>query len=335
MTSPIWISTGSRVFDLFRFACHGLVIMVWVGFLGAIFPLGDSLAVFRIELTVLLAIFGAIAFVLGRSFIPPVAVITVLVSGLSLWPYAGGTPSVPAADIQMQQHNLLYGNRETDSFLDHIRMTLPDVLTLQEFRDQNAALIPEIVESHPNHHVCLYDTGGVGVFARRLGPVIASGCAENTRMAWLRIDTAAGPVTFVSVHLFWPFPRAQFWQVQLYEAEIAALPRPLVIGGDFNMVPWAASVRRVADVAGGRIPRGMAATYHHKGRWPAFRIDHVIVPEDAAVDVTRIGKLGSDHNGLWARIKLAPMTPPTQSMPTPRRHLLSRLNLSAKPAPVQ
>ena len=310
MKTPFWRTTGIVAYDLFRLLCHGMILMILAGFLGAFFPLGDSLAVFRIELTGLLAGLAVIALILRRSFIPPAAVITIIISAGSILPFrAVERPEIFAEEppqLTLHQHNLLYGNRDHPGFLAYVRAYGPDMLTLQEFDGRNVELVDELRKTHPKYHVCLYDTGGVGVFARGMRK-IASGCKADAKLAWMEVETAAGPVMLVSIHLFWPFPMPQFWQVPAYTSaleDLAARGAPVILGGDFNMVPWGASVQQIASAIDGRISRGLEPTFHWQGRAPTFRIDHVIAPTSATMAVRRLPKLGSDHNGLWADIRM-------------------------------
>lgn len=300
----LWSPTGNIWVDLFRLFCHGLVVAIFASFLGEIAPIGDSLAVFRIEMTVLLALSGGLAFLLERSFIPAVAAITVLGSVLSFAPHAFGTRVQGAVQITVHQHNLLYKNYDLPSFVAHVKKTKPDVLTLQELSQMNLRLIGQIEPDYPNFQVCRYATGGVGVFVRDIGRPTAQGCAKGSKLAWIQVETPAGKVTFASLHLFWPWPMQQFWQLEDFTAAIAALPQPVIIGGDFNMVPWASSVRNLAKAANGFTAPGIAPTFHIGPIWPAFRIDHVIVPEGSQVESERLPKLGSDHNGIRVGVRL-------------------------------
>jgi len=304
MRQIIWSPTGSLTFDLFRLACHGLTGLIFLSFLGSFIPLGDSLAVFRIEMTVLLGLFGLYAFTHRRSLIPAIAAVTVSASTLSILPFVPDSNQSGPYEITVHQHNVLFSNPDRTRLIMAIRDQMPTAVTLQELDGRNVTMIKTLAKTHSHFHVCEYDSGGVGVFVQEIGPMLGSGCVDTAKLAWVRVDTSAGPVTFVSIHLFWPWPRGQFTQVEAYSADIAALPQPVILGGDFNMVPWAASVRQIAVAAEGEVIPGIKPTYHLGGGWPWFRIDHVVAPEGAMARVERLGKLGSDHNGLFARIAL-------------------------------
>lgn len=301
----IWKVEGPFWFDLFRLACHGLTIAIFFGFLGALIPVGDSLAVFRIEFTVLLAVFGVIAYCFGRTLITMTATVAVCVSVLSLLPFVGEDAPVARPDFRLHQHNILYGNKRMDELIAQIRATDADILTLQEISEVNfAQLKTGLGDEYPHYQVCLYSHGGVAVMMRDLGALLEYGCVKKSRLAWMRVETALGPITVGSIHQLWPWPNAQFWQRDLFVSDIVVLERPVILGGDFNNVPWASSVQSTANAAGGRLPRGLARSYVFDHPWPRFRIDHVIAPLDADISARITPGWGSDHLGVTADIRL-------------------------------
>lgn len=137
---------------------------------------------------------------------------------------------------------------------------------------------------------------------RNTGALLDRGCLAKSRVAWMRVETAEGPVTVASIHQLWPWPKGQFWQVERIARDIAALPEPVVIAGDFNNVPWSAAVRAVTRASGGKLAKGLARSFVFPTPWPQFRIDHVIVPRSATVDARLTPGWGSDHLGVTADI---------------------------------
>lgn len=301
----LWEPVGAFWFDLFRLACHLLTLVIFLGFLGAVLPVGDSLAIFRIEFTALLAICGCIAFYLGRGLIPMTAATTVIISTMSILPYAGRGEKIVEPDLTLHQHNVLYGNRALDQLIQEIGQIGADVLTFQEISETNfARLRAGLEQEYPHYQVCLYSQGGLAVMMRDLGPRLDFGCASKGRLAWMQVMTPKGPVTVASIHQLWPWPKGQFWQKERLSREISQLAAPVILAGDFNNVPWAATVRSSARAADGRLARGLERSYIFNSPWPRFRIDHVIVPLGAEVHATLTPGWGSDHQGITADIKL-------------------------------
>lgn len=297
-------STKSLWFDLFRLVCYGLILSVFLGFLGRFTAIGDSLAVFRPELSVLCAMTGAIAFAFGKRLIPALSLAGLIFSVVSLLPYLRSAPP-EQIDVTLRQHNVLFNNPNPSDLVMNARESGADVLMFQEVGPKMTRHLEPLLETHHHFQQCHYGDGGVAVFARDLGPLVGHGCAEKGKLAWIRLHTAHGAITFASVHLLWPWPMGQYWQSVELATEIEALPRPIVIAGDFNMVPWAATTRMLARAAGGEMPPGFEPTFELWRGWPAFRIDNLILPTGSRSEVRLTPKLGSDHFGLDARIELS------------------------------
>ncbi|MCX8955709.1 hypothetical protein OU790_20025, partial [Ruegeria sp. NA] len=62
------------------------------------------------------------------------------------------------------------------------------------------------------------------------------------------------------------FPYDQSTQSRIIAERIADLDGPVLIAGDFNMVPWGASVRRIAAAADNQ-SFGAVLNTHDLGRW--------------------------------------------------------------------
>lgn len=305
----MWRSTGSFLFDLYRLFCHGLILAIILGFLGNVVPAGDSLAIFRPEFTVLLAIAGGIALGLGRTLIPMLAAVTVIVSITSFAPYWGRGAEIGQADFTLHQHNILFDNKTLDALIAGVLERDADVLTFQEVGDRNfKELRAGLAARYPHYQACLYTGGGVAVMAKDIGALLQFGCVEKGRLAWMQLETERGPVTFASIHQLWPWPMGQFNQKPILTKDLKKMPQPIVMAGDFNNVPWSSAVSATVKAAGGKLARGLSKTYLFSAPWPMFRIDHVVVPRDGAVAVRALPSWGSDHVGLFARILLSSNT---------------------------
>jgi len=192
----IWKAEGVFWLDLFRLVCHGLTMAVLLGFLGGVLPIGDSLAVFRIEFSVLLAVAAAISLYLGRALIPGTAGLTVALSIWSLWPFVGDDGPIEAPNLRLHQHNVLYGNDDLDELIAEVSQLDADILTFQEISETNFARLKDgLLDRYPHYQVCIYNRGGVAVMMRNSGAKLDYGCVAKGRLAWMRVETAFGPVT--------------------------------------------------------------------------------------------------------------------------------------------
>jgi endonuclease/exonuclease/phosphatase (EEP) superfamily protein YafD len=85
---------------------------------------------------------------------------------------------------------------------------------------------------------------------------------------------------------------------------LATLDGPVVLGGDFNVVPWAHSVQRLAAAGGLRRVGRSPVTYAAAAGLLRVQIDHVYA-SGAAGRTERLPRLGSDHWGIWAEYRLS------------------------------
>ena len=270
--------------------------------LGRWLPPGDSLAVLRPQmLAAALPVLAALAWS-GRRRLALAALALVLLSAgdtARLW---RGTAPDPGRDLTLYQKNLRFDATAQADLEAEIRALSPDVLTLQEVTGDNFAMVERLRADYPYQVHCPWRAVG--------GPAIVSRLAVTERyclvngLALARIEGPTGPLWLASLHLEWPWPFGQSEQLGRVLAILEGLDAPLVLAGDFNMVPWGASVRRVAE-AGSVVRAGRyASTFRRFGPLLPLAIDHVLLPEGASGEVTLRPTLGSDHAGLLARIDL-------------------------------
>jgi endonuclease/exonuclease/phosphatase (EEP) superfamily protein YafD len=211
----------------------------------------------------------------------------------------------PSGGLSLYQKNLRYDNAELAVLADDIRLSGASVLTLQEVSSANAALLAALADSFPHQHVCPFGpAGGVAVLSS-LPPVPdAVVCAPGLAAMQVMVSDSQGeaPVWVVSVHLYWPWPYEQADQVAALVPVLAGLDGSVVMGGDFNMVRWAHSVRQLAAAA--RVTPAGPSNGTFLGFAPvlALPIDHAFSPAGGRLELRAL--LGSDHLGLLARLGL-------------------------------
>lgn len=291
-----------------RIAGFACALAILGGYLGALHPIGDSLAVFRLWLALVLAFiaiglvllgarrFGGAAFALAVVGAAPIALAGVVPTGLS---------AQDGRDTRLlYQKNLLFRLSDAEPLLEDVRLTSPDFITLQEVSTSNRRQVYDALSAIYNRHICPFTGVGAVAVAARFEPVEGSRiCREGSGLAAMQVVTPDGPVWVVSIHLHWPWPFGQAAQVEALLPILDNLEGPVVIGGDFNMVPWSHAVRRIraaADVEGGAPIRG---TLRERFPLMPLPIDHVFTP--SAPILTYRPRLGSDHNGVLARFDLA------------------------------
>ncbi len=258
-------------------------------FLGGLWPGFDSLAIFR-PLIWIAAGAGSFFLPVYYKEVARAALILMAFPFLIMFDRSFDFDD-PA--IRVYQHNLLYTNSAPDlQMVTDSRK--PDVLTLQEIKD--AAETVKNLKDYPYQQICDFAAiGDVGVISRL--PFTDQGCAEGTSrgFAWARIANENGDeVTIVSIHLHWPYPYRQNQQLEELLPQLAALPRPIIMGGDLNQVLWSHTARALEDAIGSPILDGLRFTLV---RPPILLpIDHGFGQGTYLVE--RLERYGSDHNAL-------------------------------------
>ncbi|MEY8837495.1 endonuclease/exonuclease/phosphatase family protein, partial [Cribrihabitans sp. XS_ASV171] len=141
--------------------------------------------------------------------------------------------------------------------------------------------------------------GGVAVLSRFPKVPGSETCVAMQGLAAMRVETPLGKVTLASIHLHWPWPHGQAAQVDRLLPVLEALPRPVILAGDFNAVGWSHSVARIARATGNERIGPHAGSFVLPHVPYPVTIDHVLAPGGAAEVMPR---LGSDHFGVLARV---------------------------------
>lgn len=273
------------------------LLVLGLSFAGALHPVGDSLAVFRLGLAAL-------------------ALLLVLFTRLPLgWRLAGVVlclagagsvlihklPLAEAGPLTIYQKNMFHRNSDIEGLAQDILAAAPDIVTLQEVSVENEALLDLLWDAYPNQHLCRYTPrSGIAVLTR----FETSGtpfCSENIGLAGVEVQTDRGPVWAMSLHSAWPYPGVQPGQMAWLYWYLGQVNRPAVIGGDFNMVPWSHTLQRVAETGGFRRAAPSRPTLQ-LGPAP-LPIDHVFAPGGGHAEAR--GLLGSDHRGIVAHVTVA------------------------------
>lgn len=294
---------------LLTLAGLGTGVALAAGFLGALHPLGDSLAVFRTPLALaLLALAPAFAW-LGLPRPGAAAALLALAALASLAPHwvprATATAAAEAATFRHYQKNLWFRSTDPAATVADIRASGADIVTLQEVRDTHDPVVAALEGDYPHQLVCTFATvGGVAVLSKFPIDRDRSQCIPGSGFVAAILDTPAGPVRALSIHLNWPYPHNQPAHVDGILKWMDPWDGPTVIGGDFNMVRWSHTLRRIARATGTRLAGPSRITLRNKRLFLNIAIDHVLSPTGGTTELRP--RAGSDHNGLLATYTIAP-----------------------------
>jgi len=278
-------------------------LLVVGSFAGALHGLGDSFAVFRHWWVLSLSVSAIL--LLRRPF--QLTALGILAAVLAIAPMIAGYIA-PNSDgngnYSVYQKNLLFKGIDPQAIIDDIQSLAPDFVTLQELSLANRVIFDALAQTYRASLKCRFTgVGSVAVFSR--WPMISgtSRCAGDQGIAAMQVNTPEGPVWLVSMHLHWPYPHSQPAQLSRLLPQIEQMDGPVILGGDFNMVPWSHTMRAVQRATGSTRAGPVVRTYIHDSSSLRLPIDHILVPGGRGyLDVRP--KLGSDHFGLLLRFDL-------------------------------
>ncbi len=290
-----------RRLDALVGALTGLAVFaLLIGYLGVLHPFFDSVGVMRLHVLISLTL-AFVYFLVRRQFKASLFSLIVVLGGLStIWPLIliGG----PNGNVSLYQANILFRNDATET-IAYISQIQPDIVTLQEVTSRALPNLMNLPEYPTKIHCDFSGVGGVMVLSRFPPVEEQSGCEAGSGMVWARLQTPDGPVTVVSLHLYWPWPHSQATQLDQLEPRLASLPAPVIVAGDFNNVPWSHAIFRVTKATDTKIIPGIRLSLDIYKGWGRFPIDHVLIPTDQGYAETT-PRNGSDHRGILAHFML-------------------------------
>ncbi len=272
---------------------------------GAFHAAADSLAVFRLELASL-ALCAAFIALCCRWRVGTIVLSATAFIAAGLILLDRRQPDTPDRPYTIYQKNLLFKMATHQPIIDDIVAQAPDFLTLQELSARNRVVLTGVAEILPHQVTCPFSAVGDVAIASRW-PIIKETviCQPRLGMIAAQTQTPDGDVWLVSLHLYWPWPHGQRGQAERILAVLESLDGPIVIGGDFNMVPWSHIVGRFEATTQTQTAGTVIRTLPLH-RFINLPIDHILAPVNDPTQ--RRPLLGSDHFGVVARIGVMPDT---------------------------
>lgn len=309
------------------------------GYLGWLHPAFDAFAHFRIHLSVLLL--AGVPVLLVLRFWPE-AVFAALLAFASIvsttgMPFSSALPAATAstrtapdgaAVYRLFHANLRFDNQRPEAILSLIGETRPDVLTLNEVSEHWHARLQALEGVYPYRIFCPRHSpiGSAAILSRR--PFVhgtAPYCADRGSFAHAQVDFGGRAVDVVTLHLGWPWPFDQPWQVRQAMPFLADVGHTAVFAGDLNAVPWSNTAKLVAAALDAHPLRGIGPTWL-TARLPDFLrpliglpIDNVMVKGGILpVSVGTLKGGSSDHLPVLLEFIVLP-----QEQPMPAQHVLA------------
>ncbi|EAU42909.1 Endonuclease/exonuclease/phosphatase family protein [Fulvimarina pelagi HTCC2506] len=296
------------------------------GFFGtAIRPL-DSFAHFREHLAFVAVFLAVVSMAVSGSWTKFAGLV---VGGSAVLALLSTTPFTVADTSRTQtagngdrlyshlQMNLLF-DADTAPAVALIRELEADFVTLQEAPPRWIKALQAVTDIYPHRFACgaSVPVGGPVILSRWPIEAGSEECKANLGFASARVALGKdGKLTLVSQHLHWPWPFQQWPQIDALSGALRGLPRPLLIGGDFNATPWSAAIASFAE-ASETIPiEGIGPTFAPSdlpASWKrsiGLAIDNVLASREIDILSTRTLKpTASDHLPVLTRFSIVRRT---------------------------
>lgn len=302
-------------------------VAILASFAGAALHPLDSVNHFRLHIAVALGLVGVGALFLRRWIGAPIAFVGAAVGLATTLPYILPLPPLSAqgATYTLLQMNLRYDAPAQNPALSVVAKLRPDVVTLEEvtagWRERFVALI----DAYPYQHYCgTYAKGGSAIISRRpfASDPETTICRIEDGLAARGIDFNGRVVTVAALHLDWPWPRYHWGQIRRLSPILPKLPKPAILGGDFNAAPWSAAVDAIATAGGMRVIQGVGPSFMlaelrgFSARLFGLPIDNILASDAVRVlDVRTLPPTGSDHLPVLVRFAIDASLPEQPASP--------------------
>lgn len=290
-----------------------LTVPLVFGYLGGLHLAFDSLAHFRVHLAVLVVLFalpllfyrGWRSIGLAALALALASIASVSVSGAGVARAGVAAGENDGARYRLLQLNLRFDNRTPKEVLSLIGRVQPDVITLDEVSAMWRQELKLTESAYPHRLICPAPSGigSVAILSRRpfLHPSTAE-CYDRGALAVATVNFGGTAVDIVAIHLGWPWPFEQPWQIGNVGPFLERVGGTAILAGDLNAAPWSAIARRVASAGDMTVLQGIGPT------WLAFPLpgalrrivglplDNVFIKGGVVpLDTKRLEGVGSDH----------------------------------------
>ncbi|MFV0257973.1 MAG: endonuclease/exonuclease/phosphatase family protein [Acidimicrobiales bacterium] len=228
----------------------------------------------------------------------------------------------PADAITVVTGNIYYGNNDAEPLLRLADDHDADVLVVPELNEVTGRTLAAHRDRYPYQKLIPYREGanGIGLISRLPLEDVEMVRTGTARSVTATMETAAGPVALIAVHLPNPVTGpASHWKQGLMDVEnlVNETSGPVIVAGDFNATAEHAPFRALLRSTGLHDAHDDAGC-GWDGTWPTrpgpatpltglARIDHVLLPETwRATRVNTAHIDGSDHAAVVATV--APAT---------------------------
>jgi endonuclease/exonuclease/phosphatase (EEP) superfamily protein YafD len=307
-------------------AMLGLALMLAFGLAGAWSPWFDAFTHFRAHFAIAAALLAV--FLLATRFrllavaglVFAVACFSTVPGALTffgLGPVQAGFQ--PKADDQpvyrLLQMNLRFNNATPEKVLSLIGRTQPDIITVEEASQMWRGKLDLLAHAYPHRIYCGGVFGSAILSRRPFAEGTEARCYTTGTLATATVDLGGRTIDVAAIHMGWPWPRQQTWQIASIAEPLQALGETAIMAGDCNAAPWSAAVHRLADHGGLTVMPSVGASWLWRRlpdalRFAGLPIDQVFSKGDVVIhSAQKMPPAGSDHLPILVEFSLRPQVP--------------------------
>ncbi|MDR7031754.1 endonuclease/exonuclease/phosphatase family protein [Mesorhizobium sp. BE184] len=304
-------------------------VLLMIGLFGDVHPAFDSFAHFRAHLAVASAVL-AVLLLFGRFRLYALAGVvfaiacftttSTMLADLGLGPVQARfeVRSDEQPVYRLLQMNLRFNNPTPVKVLSLVGRIQPDVITLDEVSDMWKGKLQLLSHAYPYQLICPYPNlvFGVAILSRRpFKEGTEPACFARGALAVAAVDLGGTTADVAAIHLSWPWPFEQPWQLSHLAEPLSRLGETAIMAGDCNATPWSAAVRRVARAGGLKIMASAGPTWQYMKlpemlRFAGLPIDQVFSKGDIFVNSIRtLASTGSDHLPVLVEFSIKQQAP--------------------------
>lgn len=302
----------------------GLGAAIGFGYLGRLHLAFDAFAHLRLYLAALLLLLVPVLLIL-RLRIEAVFAILLGLAAIIQTTLPDMATQLASKDTsqptyRLMQMNLRFDNPTPEAALSLIGAARPDVITLGEVSDMWRERLGLLDAAYPYRVICPQPShiGGTAILSRR--PFVEGfepHCGDRGSFAKIRIDLGGREIEIATLHMGWPWPFEQPWQMPRLIPLLEDVDHDAIIVGDLNAVPWSHAARRIAEAGNASILRGIGPSWLDRRLPDQLRpliglpIDNLMLKGDViATGLQRLANPGSDHLAILLEFSLSPSPEP-------------------------
>lgn len=314
------MTTAKRLFVIFfLLGCFGAGAVIVAGFFGWLHPALDTVAQFRLHLSVGLAIASTLLMLRSHK---QVGLVYLMIAAAGFAFSLEGTvfsrqdvARLEGKSVHRLFHmNLFWHNEEKQRVIANIIELDPLIVSLSETSTSWEGQLKRLEKKWPYDLHCAEFgfRGGVRIYSKY--PFDAANNFCGSYGSFLRTDVIfpnGDRIALGSAHPRWPWPASGPKQYKSFKPVLEKLGPDALIAGDFNTTTWSHELRNFAQSGGLTIVPGVGATWFF-GVAPARLTRIVGLPIDNVLAKGRVRVLsaqtleamGSDHLPILVEFQL-------------------------------